>query len=364
MGNVAVRSGPIPSFEWASSTLGGSRAITAASHKLAQILMLPRTPSGATTITKVGFRTSAASNPQNIRIGLETLDASGDPSGTQYGGSSPAVQTGIAANTYYRPTLVGAATPVAQDKIAIVAQFDSTVGNVNLTTHGTASPETPRHFGYMDHFVSSWTKLTDGSVFSLEYDNGAYVNIDSAPWSSHSLTSVNSASTPDEYALRFKFAGPVRINKFWWAGVPLTASATVDIVLYDSDGTSVLETVTVDPDQMRALGNFLLVMPFAQEHSLTAATFYRLAVKPTSTNNVRVRLPLFQAAAMLDSMSGGQDFHLSTRTDGGTWSNTLNQRISMGVFLSGLGDGVAATPEFELVLNQYQLNPKIGVVSY
>ena len=341
MANVAIAGGPTPSFEWSASTLTGSRGLAGAGHKLAQIFKMPPTPSGATTITKIGFRMSAVASAQDIRIGLETVSpTNGDPTGTNYGGSSPAVQGSIVADTYFRPSLVTAATPVANDTVAIVAQFDSSVGNVNITTHGSAAPQTVRHFGYMDHFTSAWSKISDGSVFSLEYDNGAYVDIDSAPWETHQLIDFRKVSSPDEYALRFRFLAPVRIDRFWWAGVPLTTSADMDIILYDVDGTTALETISIDPNHFRALGNFLLVMPFSQEHSLTANSFYRLAVLPTGAgnNNDRVRIETFQAAAMLDSMPGGQDFHLSTRTNAGAWTDTLNQRISMGVFLSGISD--------------------------
>ena len=104
------------------------------------------------------------------------------------------------------------------------------------------------------------------------------------------------------------------------------AGTLIDFVLYDAADV-VLATVSPDRDNHLAAGN---AKPFFYRLvtgiTIKADTFYRLAVKPTTTNDANWRVQEVRAAASMDLIDGGQNFHLSTRTDAGAWTDVLTKR--------------------------------------
>jgi len=114
-------------------------------------------------------------------------------------------------------------------------------------------------------------------------------------------------------------------------------------VLYDSDGTTPLETQSIDKDIRVNASNHTSAGIFATSRTLAVNTFYYLAFKPGATNC----FPLFftidatPGAAMLDQLSGGQDCHWAERTDAGAWSPNTLKRPMMGLILDGLDDGLS-----------------------
>lgn len=83
------------------------------------------------TITKIGFYVGTVTTPQVLKVELQTVSlTTGEPTDTLYGGSAKGTIASPVLNTYYEVTLGTAATAVAGNYVAVVIEFDSTIGNL------------------------------------------------------------------------------------------------------------------------------------------------------------------------------------------------------------------------------------------
>lgn len=308
--------------------------IDATGEQFAYIIQIPKTG----TITKVGFRTGTVTTPQTLRVGIQTLSA-GDPSGSAYGSMVAGTQAAPASNTYYEVTLGTPATATRGDYVAVVIEFDSAIGNLNLAA---TTAWFNQNFPYVDLKAGAgptWAKGGQHPVGHLGYSDGTYpIILGCCPVSAFTTSTYNSGSTPDERSLKFRTTVPTSVK-----GVLLrlgtSASGDFDVVLYDSDGTTALATKSVLAANALSTGNDLHRVLFNSSVRLRANTYYRLAVKPTSANNVNLIQIDVTTAALLDNFNGGQDFHLSTRTNAGAWTDTTTSKPGIELFVDQFHDG-------------------------
>jgi hypothetical protein len=223
------------------------------------------------------------------------------------------------------------------DLLAIVIEFDSYVsGNMNLVNaaqlvdYGNGAYTTLKTGG-------TWAKTTASlGCLELEYDDSTLAYTDTLLPGVNSSGTLASNTTPDEVALYFRFPVGVTVGG---AYVIIDLDAAADVVLYDTDGTTALATVSLDSD-VRAtttVNGTLIVFP--SEIDLTANAYYRLAIKPTTTTAVGYRRVEVRAAASFDMFDLGQNAYWSQRTDAGAWTETTTARPRMSLLVTKVHDG-------------------------
>jgi hypothetical protein len=194
---------------------------------------------------------------------------------------------------------------------------------------------------YAQQYTASWQNPESGKVgmMALKYNDGSYGALGPAmaPMGGASNLSFSSASSPDERGLKFRFPFPVTCSG---AFAMVDADGDFDIVLYDSNGTSVLASQSFDKD-VRGDASFGSAVARWDGQSLLKDTFYRVAIKPTTTTNIRVNPTLVQApsAAALEAMDGGADIHYTHRVNAGAWTDVTDDRAPLGVHLTAFDDG-------------------------
>lgn len=311
---------------------GSSFLLDAAGEKFAGVFQVPKTGN----IDRIGFLTGSVTSSQTLRVTLQTL-SSGDPTGTLVGSSVKGTQTSPAASTFYEVTLGAVAAVTQGDFVAAVVEFDGTAGNLNIQCSQLYQA---RLFPYCDHFTAAWSKQDRCPIFSIRYDDGTYADILGMPAASFPSTAYNSGSTPDERALYFSVPFPTRCTGASLRMGCSGTSANFDVILYDSDGTTTLASTSVLATNQRTTGGFdPCEYLFTSSATLYANTNYRISVKPTSANNVTLQEFTVNAAGMLDGVPGGSNWHLSTRTDAGAWSQTTTRRPYITPMLNLFQDG-------------------------
>lgn len=316
------------------STAFSSLLIDASGEKAAFIVQIPKTG----TISKVGFRTGTVTTSETLNVGIYTVDGSGDPTTTAYGSMTVGTQTSPASNTNYLVTLGAAATATQGDVVAIVIEFASTIGSLNIAHASTVT----QVFPYADLYTGSWAKTATVPVCSFEYNDGSYAVVQGVlPPCSITNSTYNTGSTPDEYALYFKVLGPCTVSGAQIYGGSSANGADFDVILYDSDGTTVLKSKSMDGDtRAGTTSTNPATVLFSSGQNLTANTFYYLALKPTTANNVRLlRLTSLPSAASMDSLPGGQNFYESTRADAGSWTNSTTSRPLIMPIITAIDNG-------------------------
>lgn len=312
--------------------------IDAADEKIAFIFKIGKTG----TISKVGFKTGSVTTGATFDVRLETVDlTTGDPTGTLLATNSNGSLVVADADDFLWLTasLTTAVAVTRGDLVAVVIVNPSgSPGNMQIMAVAYGQ----NRFPYSDLFTTSWTKQGDNRNpnCALEYDDGTYaLHTGVYPIKLTPTDTYNSASSPDERGLIFQFPFPVQI-----AGVfmIMDLDGDADIVLYDSDGSTVLETISLDKDvrELTTIGGWNF--PFDNTNELSANTNYRVALKPTTTTNIGLATLETDTAAIMDSFEGGQNFHYTSRTDAGAWTETTTKRPVIGLLLDGFDDSIAS----------------------
>lgn len=294
------------------------------------------------TCTKVGMRINTCASAVTSRLGLYTVDGSGNPTTTLYGSSNYGTFT-PAATTYSEVTLGTSATMTAGDFAALVVEFDSTAGDMfvsasNGTNNSFSIPYTAKYNG------SSWSKQASGQLIQghLYYSDGGgqYYDCGLSPFNgAYSTAAYNSATAgSDEYALKMTVPFKCRIAGIWH-NYTNAAGGDYDCVLYD--GTTALKSVPIDGDTVAtAIG--VRHCWFSSGYTCAAGTVVRASIKPTTTTSVTYRNYALFAANTEQSLGIPQGTHLSTRLDSGAWSDTTTTLPSIGLIIDQLDDGASA----------------------
>ena len=312
-----------------------SNVIDAANEKSGGILQIPFTG----TLSKIGWRTGTVTTGATVDVRVETVDpATGLPSGTLFGTNSNADQVVDAAddNTWFVTTLTTGPSVTKGDMIAIViANPGASFGDMQISC---IQGEGGITYGLL--FTTSWAKTVNrGPVNYLEYSDGSIHSMPMfiAPFTNFVSLTFNNNSTPDEIGIIFQFPFPFRVTGFW---ARVDVDSLVDVKLYDSDGSTVLQSFTLDPDIRRANTVIDYRMFFSGESSLKADTNYRITVTPTGS--MRFQEYTLDKATAMDALMGGQNVHKTERTDGGSWTETTTKRPRIGLMVDGFDDGGAA----------------------
>ena len=327
---------PRPSHLGVALSFSGILLIDAANEKAAAILQVRK----AGTVSKISWGTRTVTTGATLDVRLETVDlATGNPSGTLLaaGSNASVVVADADDNVRFTSTLT---TPVAVtrgQKVAVVIVNPAvSPGNFQISSieNTTIAGETP----YITQFTPSWFKNTQAPAVALEYDDGSYdVAPGCFPMSAVASVVYANSSTPDERGLKFKVPFPCRAVGAWiWANL----SGDFDIALYDSDGTTVMASYPGDLNVGVVFDYNRNLFLFTGTASLLKDTFYRLVLKPTTATVLGLIEFTVGAAAVMDAFEGGQNFHLTTRTDAGAWTDTTTQRPMMGLILDQFDDGV------------------------
>lgn len=312
-----------------------SMLIDASGEKAAQLF----TVSQSGTVTTIRIRINAATDPQTLRVGLYTVDGSGLPTTTAYGGSVYGTATPT-ANSELVVTLGTSATMVRGDRVAVVVEFDATVGSVNIGRTGNITTLFPHTALY----TGSWAKNAGGPLLSLGYSDGSYPPIFGV---TPSLANYNSqtfnlnTSGFDEYGFVWTapFAGRLR----GVIGPIATAAAGADFELIRYTGTTAVETVTIDGDHIvstfNSRPNHLL---FPTGMTFKRGDVIRVAVRPTTTNGITINHLTVGTAAVLEGFFG-TDFKLCRRLDQGAWTDEATMAPIIYPLIDRLEDETGVT---------------------
>lgn len=311
----------------------------------------------AMTITRLGVRIATVTGTSpTYRISLQGVSATtGAPDGTVRGGGSPASvtfqPTASQNGTFQWYTLTNAYTCVRGELLAVVVDYSTgTVNASNNTSFGSyLSNATPRLIPYSSHNVAgTWSKQLNGlALFAYGSASAAF----GVPVQASYSATINSGTTPDEIATRFtlpaEWGSTFQVVGARFMSVP-TAGHTIRMQLYE--GTTVLQNVTLDTDQMSFGSVARMPDGFFDEATLSVLNFgteYRVGVRPDSATNQIYYGVNVATAADGQAFELGENFTLSQRTDDGAWTDTDTTRPFFELILAdwtepqpGVGPGI------------------------
>jgi hypothetical protein len=329
-----------PGHEAAAPPAFTATLLDAAGEYISMVVRAPK----AGTIKKAHFTTGTVTTGATLDVTIEGVSATdGQPDGTPLtNGTTTVVVADTDDNAVKTATFATGPTVTAGQLIALkIANPAVSPGNLNINR--VLGPLAAAGFPYAATSLAGVPdKQSAIPVFGLEYSDGSFPFIAGVyPTTALGTDAITTATTPDEVGLRFAFPVPVKISGIWCC-VTVANAAAMDVVLYDSDGSSVLKTISVDEDQLESNSASMHAFMFDAEVTLTKDLFYRAVIKPTA-GTVTTRDFAVPTAAQMDAFMGGQNFHKTERTDAGAWTNTTTERPWIGVLVSALDDGAGAS---------------------
>lgn len=303
--------------------------LVAAGHKVAFIFRASKTG----TIDKVGFLVRTVAVAQTLKASLETVNpATGQPTGTLIaaGASGTVAPT---TNTFHEVTLTTPPSVTINDYIALVIEFDSTGGNVQIAAWDTqTSTGDYAQLPYCSHFVGSWSKQKFIPICSLKYNDATYPVNGMLPLKNQNEIGLNTGSTPDEVGLKFELPAQTKIKGLWlfiYLREPLT------LKLYDENDI-LLDSVTFDPDITDDSAAGWNMWFFNSSITLEKNKTYRITVLPTTGTDIFVQYIEVLNNAMLEQFTADEKFIWTQRADAGSWTDTNTRRPYWGLIIDAL----------------------------
>jgi hypothetical protein len=305
---------------------------------------------GTKDVTRVGFRfgTVTKTGGSGLTVSLQdVLLSTGppiQPDETQ--DQTVAIANGdasFASNTWIRTGALSANRTITYgDLLSVVIEFDGSgrlgSDSVNISTPGL--PIYNYSQGVMLLKNVSWASQNILANVVLEFTDGTWGTLEGGlPVSGINTHTINSGTgTADEYAMEFSLPFPFKVDELFATIAPAGGSSDFELLLYD--GTTAMATVAVDGNTLVSAGRTLFVP--IPETTCTANTVYRVAVRPTTTNNVTVYSLDVADANHFTCHGFGTPGRYTTRLDQGSWAAaTTTRRLMAGVRLSALDDGVS-----------------------
>src|SRR3990167_5570100 len=294
----------------------------------------------AGTITRVIFRTGTVTTGATVDVRLETINASGVPSGTLWG-TNTNVSHVIAAtddNLWLRTgVLTGSATVAMGDQIGVlVVNPSSSFGNFNIATT-TWMMSLPLGYPCMVNPTRVKVVASQLPKMALEYDDGTFSSSIGTIVTEDSGTEIiiDTTTNPDEIGNYFTAPFKMRVVG-WWGAVGPRVNGDYRISLYDVTSGSNTPVLTRDYDgDNSATSSDAINEMFTSAYTLQAGNIYRLAVLPLTANDVGVRTFTVPSAYpnLLADYPGGTGMQYTTRDrssttdpDSAAWTETANQR--------------------------------------
>ena len=330
----------LPTPVWVGPTTPAYSALsslttTAATNYAVRIVRMPK----AGTLATVGFRTGTVTTPQDLRVSFQDVNTTTglpDLTADQF---RDVPLASLTANTWITTGLVTSdgtdggvkRTVAAGDVLAIVIVFASTAGSLQIVD---ASTDEQSNMGYS--LTVGGTKRFRCNTFFVTYDDGSYAQFVGAayPWSAFVNTGLTTIATPDEAGNAFTLPFGGTVDGCW---IKASLPATCTVVLYDSDGTSVLAQTGTQTVGLLASNNPTpFGLPFTSAVTLIAGATYRLVLAPSTTTTVNLHGFDVPLAAAMGAVELGTTCVSTSRTDAGAWTDLATRRYFMGLRVSGI----------------------------
>ena len=319
----------------------GTQTVVIDANNEAAAFIFPAPQAG--DITKLGFRTGSVTTGDSVIVSLQTLDATGLPSGTLVNAGATATQVVASSDDdkYFEVTLATPATVTAGQKVALVVSMPAsgTVGSMQIMLSAVAVGGYP----YVANNSGTWNKLaTRGWIGSVRYSDGSYPYIPllfplADTTAANVFNNITSATNPDERGNKFTMPMACTVSGLWYFNASNQAG-DFDLKLYDS-GTTVLGSVSVDGDLGNTSTTLAIHLFAGGPVDLRAGDVVRATKLPTSGTVATASFLMQSQAGVAGQYPYGSWVQHTDRNDAGAWNDVANRQDGIGLILAGMDDG-------------------------
>lgn len=310
-----------------------TQTLDAEGEKAGIVIRAPKTGS----ISRFGFLVTEISGAPIIDARLETVGTDGNPTGDLLGSDSHASQI-LSTSGWKEGNLNSVVSVTKGDLLAYILSYS---GTGSVTIRSTYIPSIASlAFPYVIGFTTSWTKSSAAcSCFYLGYAGSTSAPMGLCPASSVSNRTFHVNSEPDELGNKFQLPFPARLGGIWYVAQHSSSTTNDSVLLYDSDGTTVLYDATYDNDLESGAILHVRYLLFNRSIQLKKDTAYRIAFRPNTTAVFTLVELTVNNVTNMDAFDLSTNMTSTSRTDGGAWTDTNTFRCCLGLLLDGFDDG-------------------------
>lgn len=285
----------------------------------------------------------------NLRIGInDVTGATGIEDGTHdvyadlVGGTDTITVSAVNTTTME----VGSKTIAHGDLVAVVIEMTTRGGtdSVRVAIDNTNQSITP--YSTIDTGSGPGKNSTNLPFITIVFDDGTHgwLGDESFAWTSAANTAFNSGSTPDEQGLIVQYPWDFTAAGILMYLFGVGSADDFEAILYsDPLGTpAVIEAIAVDASTTYANDNseVWVPLPFTTPREISRNTWYGIALRPTTANNVQLMQLSLGGAAARAVLPFGTNAALGTRTNQtGAFSTTTTLVPVFGLIPMSLADG-------------------------
>lgn len=284
-------------------------------------------------IDRLRFQGGAlTTNPSVADCRLETVAATGDPSGTLAGTTSNGAVTINAANSIWEATLTTPLTVTQGDWLCFKVAWTSGAFNVIREPNAGNSLYWGGLYGAQS-IGGVASRFSNGPMpFGIRYNDGLYAKLDRSIVAAGTITNnFISTTNPDERGIKFVPPFSCKATGMWFAKG--TGAGARTLKLYNA-ADSVLWSLAWDPDFMSGT-NPMVFLRFNSDINLTGGAIYRLTCLATDATNIQL-CEITVPTGLGVSLPGGTSVIWTQRNDAGAWTDTSDKQAAMGLLLSGV----------------------------
>lgn len=291
-------------------------------------------------ISHVGFYHASATGSPTADVRIETVDASGLPSGTLW-----AANTNIVTGTLVGGWLLSALTASASIsrgqwfavKIAINSGTSFALRQISGVQLGSAG--LPYDVTKTGGGAVTRVRRNGAIVWALGSSATAFYSVaDTYPASS--ITSATTFNNTNSAKRGLRFQVPF-LGRCCGARFPRSTSVGDYNLILANDAGTAIETQAVDGDaNAQSTAHFCEVF-FDTPRELTINTWYRLVLEPSSATNIDVTYITLPSVDYASAYPGGANAHYTTFATA-TWTDSTDTIPFFDVLFDQLSDGAGA----------------------
>jgi hypothetical protein len=326
----------IVEFLDSTPSMGGGQTLDAAAEYYAQVFMARQ----SMTISHVGFLVNTATGSPTVDIRIETVAATGLPSGTLFNTNTNIVTSALTGSAWTLQALTASASVQRGDLVAVKVLYNSgtllstrVVGQFRANTQGLP---------YQVVNAGTPTKARgDHPLMAIGSGASSFYNVKGLwPITAFNNNTFNNTSSARRGLL---FQVPVKcraVGLRHWNG---TSTGDFNIGIWDDGGSELNNSITaIDGDKMANLASGFQDLMFDSPVTLEANTNYRAALEPSSATNISLMTFTLPSADYRSAMPGGTNCFYTTYV-ASSWTDTATDQVPLlDVLIDQWDDGASS----------------------
>lgn len=295
-------------------------------------------------VSHIGFRAGTSTGSPTCTVGIETVDASGIPSGSAGFGSTNGTTATISSNTWVLTALGASATIPKGTMFAVKVAYNAGTSQVIQGLGNFVANYNIPNIPYTVINAGSNTKAAPTSAMLVACGSSStdfYQLFGAVPYASTGGGGFNNTNSAKRGLL---FTPPMNcraVGARWWAATAV-GDYTAGMYTGDAAGTELSSSTTAfEGDQSGAGVTGIHTVYFDNPVTLTAGTPYRVAIEPTSATNNNVTTITVVSSNYMTATPGGQSQQYTSLASG-TWTDSNTQYPLMDVLIDQVDDGTGS----------------------